>query len=141
MHDSVRKVVALALWVLTGAGASATCCWSSHCTTGHLMSTVTRDHGDAGLAALRAGNYVKAEHEFTKAGDDARLAEAFLRQDRYDEAELLVKDCADGPGRLMYALARRGKGDEAGYRKALAEARDLGSDVAEALAASEGAGG
>ncbi len=100
---------------------------------GQDVSRVAHDHGDAGLQALKDDKLVRAEHEFTKAGDDVRLAETFVRQGRYDEADLLLAHAGGGRARLMAALVLKARGDDAGYLRALAEARDLGDAAAAGL--------
>lgn len=134
--DSVRALAALGIGAL-GVGALA-CGPARVADTGGraTVSHVSYDHADAGLDALKKGQLVRAEHEFTKAGDDVRLAEVFFRQARYDEAEFLVRGKEDGQCKFWLGMIARERGDHAEARRMFAQARNLGSDTgAAALAA------
>jgi hypothetical protein len=140
----VRKIVALALWAVTAAGVLVLCCGSLTIDGRGPEVTVARvvkDHGDAGLEALKASRLVKAEHEFTQAGDDVRLAETFIRQGRWDEAALLVEGKEDGGAKLMLALVHQHRCEFGEYRRRLTEARNLGNEAAANLLECTDAGG
>ncbi len=93
---------------------------------------------ESGKAALRHKNWHKAESMFARAGDDLGIAEAFLNENRYDEAAAICERYPqDGKAKLFSALIARHKGDMGGAHIMLCEARDVGNEEARDLLAME----
>lgn len=104
------------------------------------MADVNTDGLDSGLQALKDDKLIKAEHEFTKSGDYARLAEVKILQYQesqnivfLDEAESLVAGKEDGQAKLMHALVCKERGELQEYHRRLVEAKNLQNHVAECL--------
>ncbi len=137
--DSARKIVALALWIVTAVGAGALFCGSVRPDDNgeRAMSRIEkeRDHGARGLQALCDDKLLMAEHEFTKSGDDTRLAEVFIRQGRWEEAEPLVQGRECGRAKLMLALIHQHRCEFGEYRRRLVEASNLGNEPADVILA------
>lgn len=122
-------MVALALWAASAASALAACCGSNPAPEEATVAQVTHEHDPlaAGLAALRARDFVRAEREFARARDPVRLAEALYHQGRDDEAGLALDQAAGEPAaRYLLGLLARRRGDLAEAGRQLRGARDAG---------------
>lgn len=119
--DSTKKMTAILLAACIGATAIASLT---------LRQPQPEEPTVDGLAAIRAGEWVKAEHEFTKKGDQHRLAEVYLRQDRDADAMQVLDGLHDGRAEYLRAIAALKRGDEPAAKALFVIARDLGDERA-----------